>query len=81
MLIKMMLRNETYKKLEKFCKEQNIEINEFVEKTILEKIEIELIKKSIKSKNQFEITDNDSLYDNNYLMEDYYTDKKDKIKH
>ncbi len=80
MFLKIKLRNEIYKSMEKYCKKNNIEINDFIEKIILEKVEMETIKEKLKVKNSSQIIEDDFVEDEIELLEDYL-DIDDKMKH
>lgn len=79
MFLKINLKNEIYKNLEKFCKENKLEINDFIEKTILEKIEMEIIKKNIKSKSNYDLLE-ENIEDNMDIL-DYHIADDNKFKH
>ncbi len=80
MFLKIKLRNEIYKSLEKHCKKNNIGINDFIEKIILEKVEMEMIKGKLKAKDISQIIEDEFVEDEIELLENYL-DMDDKIKH
>jgi|GEM_PF-6445827 len=80
MFLKIKLRNEIYKSLEKYCKKNNIGINDFIEKIILEKVEMEMIKEKLKAKDISQIIEDEFVEDEIELLENYL-DMDDKIKH
>lgn len=81
MFIKIKLRDEVLRLVENFCKEKNLSMNKFIEKVILEKIEMETIKEKMKIGNDIlAISEEDFLEEDIELIKEIL-ENGDKRRH